>query len=214
MQPEKIFDNLKENKIPSREADRESAEPQLRELYIKIDELLQQKINIVVTIEGSSASGKTTLGKMLKEKFQCNVLHTDDFFLRPEQRTKERLAEPGGNVDRERFLEEVVNPLRKGEIIQYRRLDCSTFTLLPAQKIEPNRLTVIEGAYSMHPTFGKYYDLSIFLDITSDLQKERIMIRNTRDKAERFFKEWIPMEHKYFDTFHIKEKCDIIWNVI
>ena len=35
----------------------------------------------------------------------------DDFFLRPEQRTEERLKEVGGNVDRERFLEEVARPL-------------------------------------------------------------------------------------------------------
>ena len=32
----------------------------------------------------------------------------DDFFLRPEQRRPERFAEPGGNVDRERFAAEVL----------------------------------------------------------------------------------------------------------
>lgn len=35
----------------------------------------------------------------------------DDFFLRPEQRTPERLAEPGGNLDRERMKSEVIDRL-------------------------------------------------------------------------------------------------------
>ena len=194
--------------------DFEKNDLQLERLFEKIEELLQQKNNIIVTIEGSGASGKTTLGRRLEEKFQCVVLHMDDFFLRPEQRTKERLSEPGGNVDRERFFEEVVSPLSRSETIEYRRFDCSTFTLLPAVKIEPDRLTIVEGAYSTHPELGKYYDLSVFMNISRELQKKRILKRNTPDKAERFFREWIPMEQKYFDTFHIKEKCDVIINIL
>lgn len=35
----------------------------------------------------------------------------DDFFLRIEQRTPERMTEVGGNVDYERFLETVLFPV-------------------------------------------------------------------------------------------------------
>ena len=52
-----------------------------------------------------AGSGKSVLGQLLSEVYSCNLFHMDDFFLRPEQRTAERLAEAGGNVDRERFLE-------------------------------------------------------------------------------------------------------------
>ena len=180
------------------------------ELYKNIDGLLKEKKNVIIAVEGGSASGKTTLGNELSQYYGCNVFHMDDFFLRPEQRTKERLAEPGGNVDRERFYEEVVIPLSKGEMVEYRRFDCSTFDLQPAIRIETCRLTIVEGAYSTHPEFGKYYDLSVFLDIAPELQKERILERNGSEKAERFFREWIPMEKKYFEVFHIKEKCDIM----
>ena len=179
------------------------------ELYKSIDALLKEKEKVIVAVEGGSASGKTTLGKELKQHYECNVFHMDDFFLRPEQRTKERLVEIGGNVDRERFYEEVVIPLSKGETVEYRRFDCSTFSLQPPVNIEPHRLTIVEGAYSTHPELGKYYDLAVFLDIDPELQKERILKRNGSEKAERFFKEWIPMEQKYFEAFDIKEKCDI-----
>ena len=186
----------------------------IMELYNSIDILLKNRESVIVAIEGGSAGGKTTLAKELKEKYCCNVLHMDDFFLRPQQRTKERLTEPGGNVDRERFYDEVVIPLMNKEKINYRRFDCSALSVLPAVEIIPDRLTIVEGAYSMHPSLGKYYDLSVFLDIDSGLQKERIIVRNGCEKAQRFFEEWIPMEQKYFETMKVKEKCDLVLHII
>ena len=100
----------------------------------------------VVAIEGGSASGKTTLSQMLESVYDCTVFHMDDFFLRPEQRTPERFSEPGGNVDRERFLEEVLKPLSQGEVVRYRRFDCSTFTLGEPVGVELKPLIIVEGA--------------------------------------------------------------------
>ena len=142
--------------------------------------------------------GKTTIAAILNEKTGCPVVHLDDFFLRPEQRTPERFAEPGGNVDRERFLEEVLIPLSKNEVIQYRRFECSTYEIQPAVEIQPKKLVIIEGAYSMHPELSQYYDLSVFLDISEEFQKKRIEKRNTPPFVKRFLEEWIPMEIKYF----------------
>ncbi len=69
----------------------------------RIETLLAERDCVFVAIDGPCTSGKTTFAAMLNRRFGGNVLHMDDFFLRPEQRTPERFAEPGGNVDRERF---------------------------------------------------------------------------------------------------------------
>ena len=175
-------------------------------LFAELDRRLASG-TVRLAIDGGSASGKTTLGALLAERYGCTVFHMDDFFLRPEQRTPERFAEPGGNVDRERFLTEVLLPLSRGETVRYRRFDCATMTLLDAKEISPTRLVVTEGAYSMHPDLAPYYDISVFLDISPDRQQERILRRNTPEKAERFFKEWIPLEQKYFSAFSIAERC-------
>ncbi len=178
-------------------------------LFAKIDEmLLNGRVNLA--IEGGSASGKSTLADILAKVYDCNVFHMDDFFLRPEQRMADRFAEAGGNVDRERFFDEVVTPLSKGEEINYRRFDCSTLKVLEPVKIMPKKLNVTEGAYSMHPYLSGVYNLSVFLDVTEDLQKKRILKRNSSEFAKRFFDEWIPFEHKYFDEFDIKNKCSLI----
>ncbi|MFR7635787.1 MAG: hypothetical protein ACLUYZ_00015 [Lachnospiraceae bacterium] len=49
----------------------------------------------------------------------------DDFFLRPEQRTAARLAQPGENVDHERFLSEVLQPALRGEAVTYHPFRCA-----------------------------------------------------------------------------------------
>lgn len=178
-------------------------------LFDEIDKRLE-KGKLIIAVEGSSASGKTTLAEMLREIYGCTVFHMDDFFLRPEQRTPERYSEVGGNIDYERFLEEVLIPMKKGEVINYRRFDCAEMELLPPIHITPGNLTVVEGAYSTHPEFSGYYDFSVFLDISPELQKERILKRNMPEKAERFFNEWIPLENKYFSETDVKERCDLV----
>ncbi len=177
-------------------------------VFTEIDKL-SCKDSVVIAIEGASASGKTTLSKLLEQIYGCSVFHMDDFFLRPEQRTAKRLSEAGGNVDRERFLEEVLKPLREHKEVTYRPFDCSAQALCPPITVMPSKLTVIEGAYSMHPSLSQYYDFSVFLDIDSEYQKERINRRNPPKLAKRFFDEWIPLEIKYFYQMCIKDKCSL-----
>lgn len=178
-------------------------------LFPEIDRALQNG-EVTLAIEGGSASGKTTLSRMLQEVYGATVFHMDDFFLQPWQRTEERLSQPGENVDWERFLEEVLVPLKNHEPIHYQRFDCSMLTLEPALTMLPSKINIIEGAYSMHPKLAGYYNLSVFLDISSPLQKERIRKRNSPAKAKRFFEEWIPMEHLYFEKMQVKERCNLV----
>ena len=180
-------------------------------VFSKIDELVSRNTNAIIAIEGGSASGKTTLASILHEAYDCNVFHADDFFLRPEQRTSERLEEIGGNLDRERFFEEIITPIKEQKEVCYRRFDCSSQTLCEPITVIPKRLTIVEGAYSMHPELEGYYDLSVFLEISPELQMERIKKRNTPAMAERFFTEWIPLEARYFEATQPKKRCTLVF---
>ena len=181
----------------------------IRPLLVRIDRLMAERERVLVAIDGGSASGKTTLGALLQSIYACPVFHMDDFFLRPEQRTPERFSEPGGNVDRERFLSEVLLPLREGKAVDYRRFDCKTFTIASPRRIEPGRLNIIEGAYAMHPDLAPYYDLTVFLAVSAEKQRERILKRNAPAQAGLFFDRWIPFEQRYFAAFNVPERCDL-----
>ena len=181
----------------------------LNQIRSRIEGLLCQKERVIVAIDGSCTAGKTTLAEKLAAIYDCNVLHMDDFFLRPEQRTPERFAEPGGNVDYERFREEVLLPLQRGTAFSYRPFDCKTFTFSEPVKVSPKKLTLIEGCYCNHPHFGDPYDLKIFLTVTPKLQRQRILQRPAF-LHQRFFAQWIPMEQMYISHFGIREMCDMV----
>lgn len=184
---------------------------QYNELFNKIEELLQNN-KLIMAIDGSSAAGKSTLAAVLAERYGALVFHADDFFLRPEQRTAERLAEAGGNMDRERLKAEVLESLSKGERVTYRAFDCRTMSLKEPVSVEPGRLNVVEGAYSMHPELENYYGLSVFLDIDPEVQRQRILKRN-EERAEMFFSRWIPMEMRYFKELNVKDRCQIVISI-
>ena len=173
-----------------------------------IQQLLSEKETVLVAIDGNCTSGKTTLASQLAANYDCNVSHMDDFFLRPEQRTPERFAEIGGNVDYERFNEEVLLPLKYRKQFSYRPFDCSTFQLTDPVTVMTKKLNIIEGTYSLHSYFGAVYDLKVFLTITPELQQERILQRPAF-LHKRFFEEWIPMENRYFEKLIISRNFNL-----
>ena len=171
---------------------------------------LAHKDRVIVAIDGNCTAGKTTLAGQLAEHYDCNLFHMDDFFLRPEQRTPQRYEETGGNVDYERFKEELLLPLLSGKEFSYRPFDCSTFALSAPVAVQPKKLAIMEGSYCLHPYFGDAYDLKILLTVDPGTQRQRVLERPAF-LHERFFTLWIPMENRYLEEFHISEKADLIF---
>ena len=178
----------------------------------EIQRILQINAAPLIAVDGRCASGKTTLAAQLQKDFGCNVIHMDDFFLRSEQRTEERLRQPGGNIDWERFREEVLTPFRLGVPFSYRPYDCHLQDFREPISVIPNRLTVVEGSYSCHPELWDYYDLHIFLSASPDEQLRRIQERNGPDQAKVFQQKWIPLEEWYFQAFQIAQRCELCFD--
>lgn len=167
--------------------------------------------SFLIAIDGRCAAGKTTLAEYLQKNIDSNVFHMDHFFLRPEQRTKERLQQPGGNVDYERFYEEVLLPLKQGIPIAYRSYDCQQQKLAAPISIDPKPISIIEGSYSCHPKLWDAYDLRIFLTVPFEEQLRRIESRNGLDRLSVFREKWIPMEEQYFTAFQIQTCCELLF---
>lgn len=183
-------------------------EKMIRQIQERIELLLSEKDRVLVAIEGNCTAGKTTLAQTLAALYDCNVFHMDDFFLRPEQRVPERYMEIGGNVDYERFQEDILIPLQTGNPFSYRPFQCKTFTMGNPIGVTSKQLNIIEGTYSMHPYFQTPYDLTIFLGIDPDVQRQRVLQRPPFVHAS-FFEKWIPMEQTYFDGFRIPDQADM-----
>lgn len=174
-----------------------------------LKELSRRKADgpIILAIDGRCASGKTTLAARLQKELGCGVVHMDDFFLRPEQRTQERYATPGGNVDHERFLQEVLLPLSRGENAVYRPFDCSSMSFGEPTELKCGAVTVIEGSYSCHPDLFPYYHISVFLSLPPQEQMRRIILRDGEDYSKVFQEKWIPLEERYFAQRDLQSLC-------
>ena len=177
----------------------------------KVNELLKSKKRIVIAIDGRCTSGKTTLAKALAGALSAPFVSCDDFFLPEEKRTKERLSEIGGNMERERLYAEVLLPFIQGKAVSYRPFLCQTFALGNAITLEKSRILIVEGSYSCHKELWACYDLHIFLDISKEEQKKRILARDPQ-KADAFFTKWIPMEEAYFADGRVKEMAELCFS--
>ncbi len=183
----------------------------------RVPDIIRKEIQIIlqtnpaplIAVDGRCAAGKTTLAAQMQNGLGCNVIHMDDFFLRPEQRTEDRLRQPGGNIDWGRFREEVLNPFRHGVPFSYRPYDCHLQDFREPISVIPNRLTVADGSYSCHPKLWDYYDLHIFLSVSQDEQLSRIQARNGPNQAKIFQQKWIPLEERYFQAFQIAQRCEL-----
>ncbi len=175
-------------------------------------------LRMFVALDGRCGAGKTTLAEALAEDLNreaggrpvCAVVHMDDFFLRPEQRTPERLAVPGGNVDYERFRAEVLEPLCAGGAACYRPFDCHTGALGEAVTVDPTMYVLVEGSYACHPTLRDYYHERFFLTLSPEEQWRRIVARNGEAGAAAFRERWIPLEEAYFEGCRVREVCQLV----
>ena len=170
--------------------------------------LLHRQPTAVISIDGRCGSGKSTLAALIEKVFSCNVFHMDDFYLPVHRRSHDWETIPAGNMDLERFRDEVLQQVKEGKDVMYRPFNCQTGKLAEPSVIKPASLTVIEGSYSQHPVLADGYDRKVFLTCGQDVQSARLTKREG-DGVRSFFCRWIPMEEGYFAAFAIEKNCDI-----
>ena len=185
----------------------------VEEIREYIEREAAQKDSFIVAIDGRCASGKTTVATELARLLHANLIHMDDFFLRKEQRTPERLAIPGENIDHERFLEEVLIPLKSGKPFAYRPFSCMCQEFGQSIPVIPTTVTIVEGSYACHPKLRNYYDWRIFMTVHPEEQMHRLYMRDG-DYAEVFRDKWIPLEELYVKNCRVLDCCDRVYEII
>jgi len=174
----------------------------------KITQLLTIRPSVLVAIDGNSGTGKSTFAESLKEYFDCNLIKADDFFLPFDMRTPQRLQETGGNIHYERLLP-LLQQAKKGQSASYYAFDCHTNGTISRQ-IQPNRLTIVEGCYSLHDTLKDFYDLAVIFKASKPIKQSRIYNRDGEESLKRYLTEWIPMEDIYLSNLNLKDLPTIV----
>lgn len=166
---------------------------------------------LLLAIDGRCGSGKTTLALHLREHYgeKASLYRMDDFFLPFELRTPERMAQPSGHMDAERFQREVLLPLKRGDPFTYGVYDCQTGTMQEKPgSVTP--LAIMEGSYSLHPLLREFYDVKVFMTTDIHTQRQRLLAREGETRFQRFLTDWIPREESYFSAYQIEQSADFI----
>ena len=183
----------------------------VRSLCSVIENTVHEKGRALVGIDGRCAAGKTTLSGLLRERTGCAVIHADDFFLPADRKTAERLAQPGGNFDRERFFREVIEPWRLRQGMTYQKYSCTKGMMTETVTLESTGAVIAEGVYCLHPMLEPEYDVKVFMDIDGAVQERRLRLRDA-NKLGMYKNVWIPLENEYFANCGIMDLCDFVFS--
>ena len=181
----------------------------------RIEEAQKNNRKLLLVIDGKCGSGKTTLSERLGERYGCNVFHIDDFYLPIVMQTPEVMKEPGGNINYDRFIAEIMAPLTSDSAVVYRPFLCMEQEYAPGVSLKRTGVNVIEGTYSCHPVLREIYAklmgwevITLFMDIDDRNQRDRVRRRVGERRFKLFEDKWIPREREYFSAYSVMEYCD------
>ena len=161
------------------------------------------KDRFVIAIDGRCAAGKTTSADILSGALNASVVRCDDFFIPVEDRG----AAHEINLDSARFFQEIVRPLQENRPLNsYVVYDCHVDRFFE-KKLPQSKFVIVEGCYSTAPLFGRYYDYSVFVNVSKEEQKKRLLLREGAEGYKSFRDKWIPLEEEYFFRYGIRELC-------
>lgn len=198
----------------------------VKDIILRLKAAEKNYERILLVIDGRCGAGKTTMASRISEELLCSVFHMDDFYLPAAEQTDERMKEPGGNIDFDRFLSEVIKPLESGDAVAYRPFVCRNQAYADTKLMPAEKINIIEGTYSCHQRLRGAYErlcgheaatgsmklIRIFLDIDCRKQIERLRTRVGEQRLKMFEDKWIPREEEYFKLCSVREYCkNVIW---
>lgn len=147
---------------------------------------------MLVTVDGFSGSGKSSLVDRLEREFDfLRVVKADDFFYKP----GERRDKFSGNFNVRRFIKEVIPKIKNRNGFFIKAYSCRTGKYY-LKKIKSGEITVLEGSYSSTKALDKYRDLGIFIDTRENIRHKRVKRREKRNYVN-FLNRWFKDERRF-----------------
>jgi len=145
--------------------------------YESLSNIVKRVLNInkkpLVLIDGVAGSGKTTLSVIIADIINANLVHIDDVCWN---------ADPI-HYDVE-MLDGIINPWFNGNNVSYKPTGWIKENRIGSIEIDPNKALVIEGMGVCRKTLREIATYSIWLDIESELARNRLVRRDIASGAD------------------------------
>jgi uridine kinase len=167
---------------------------------------------VLLSVDGHSASGKTSLARaVLAARPGATLVHTDDFYRPMEADVRAALDAAGGYAgyyDWQRLEAELLRPLRSGHWARFRRYDWDRNELDDWSEIGPTGLVVVEGCYSARPELRAWYD-AVVLVVSSPAERARRQHKRN-DASPEWLARWDAAERHYMEEYRPEAYADAV----
>jgi uridine kinase len=152
-----------------------------------------------VAIDGPGGSGKSTFANRLSVAAgDVPVIHTDDF------------ATPDHPIDWwPHLLQDVIEPLLRGESAQYQRFDWPSLEMAGWRTIEPAPIVIIEGVTAGRSEWQEHLSFLIWVDTPRDERRRRGLERDGIETLP-IWDAWVSAENAHYVLDPTRPRADLI----
>jgi uridine kinase len=170
----------------------------------------------MLAICGGTASGKTTLARILQQslgKAHCELLFQDYYYIDQSH----RFDHDGGSVNFDHpdaiefaLMEEHLSLLKKGKPVEAPVYDFSSHTRTnEVILVEPKRVVIVDGILILsRERLHTHFDHVVFLDIDEEIRFQRRLKRDVQERGRepegvrtQFTRQVQPMHQKFVEPF-------------
>lgn len=160
-----------------------------------------------IAIDGHGGSGKSTLAKLLAEKFDAEIIHTDDFAGWENPLNWWPLV-----------IERVFEPIKNGaQNLSYPRSKWwETHNPEPVIDQPVTRIMILEGVSALREEFRPYISYGIFVDtplevcIQRGFERDRGQDGKSDEEIKSMWQKWYESEEEYIARDKPKSYADLI----